>query len=311
MARSRGRLSAHRYFLSGQAYILPCGSRRAVNGEDGMFIAVRQCCAQESNARSLEKLKCIFMHKPSFGMEYIGEGRARYALATLHGERGWRKLGRICGKGAARIVSPSPVDERYAGRFEPSVFLRSMLFNTALRLTDSLEKRPDIALVDVRGVCAGFAGELALSCRRLRVLTCRPERYGALCRRLLGEYGALITVSEAAGAVGEEVCLMGDGELPSEGITLRTVGRPKRLNELLLREPETPEWAKPLIPPDFSPRELLGAMYELGREERCGELCAATAEDFAGNILPFDEAVRAAFARIGRMKTGINGIFYK
>ena len=260
-----------------------------------MFVAVRE------DKREYAALKCMFMRRSEIcRVEYLGEGRTRFALVTLCGARGWRELARICGKGAARIVSASPVDDRYAGRFEPSVFLRAMLFNTAIRLTtamDSPEKRLDIAVVDVFGVCAGFVGALALRCRRLRVLTCRADRYRVLCQRLLCRYGAVLTVSDACGAVTEKLCLMGSGELPAEGAVLRISGKPASPSDFLLAEPEVPDWASALIPPELPARDMLGAMFELNREERCGELCAAKAVDSAGNLLDWS-AAQAALLRL-------------
>lgn len=260
-----------------------------------MFVAVRE------DKRDRAALKCMFMRRSEVcRVEYIGEDRTRFALITLCGTRGWRELGRICGKGAARIVSASPVDDRYAGRFEPSAFLRAMLFNTAIRLTeamDSPEKRLDIAVVDVFGVCAGFVGALALRCRRLRVLTCRDDRYRVLRHRLLCSYGAVLTVSDASAAVTEKLCLMGSGELPADGAVLRVSGKPASPSDFLLAEPEVPDWAAELIPPGLSPRDVLGAMYEINREERCGELCAAKAEDSAGTLLDWS-AAQAAILRL-------------
>ncbi len=258
-----------------------------------MFVAVRQDVAGREIRRAHSGLKRIFMRRDLYTLEYRGDGKARFALVTLRDERGWRELRRICGLGAARIVSASPIDGRYAARFEPAVFLRVLLFNTALRLLESLEcpeRWLDIDIVDIHGVCAGFIEPVVRRCRRVRVVTCRAERYRALTRRLLCEYGAALTVSPPDAKPGGALCLLGDGEAAADGTVLRCHGEPKTPSELLILEPETPEWAREIIPPEFSPRELLGAMYEINREERCGELCAALLLDCRGNVLSRSEA---------------------
>ncbi|MBQ3049710.1 MAG: hypothetical protein IJC94_07120 [Oscillospiraceae bacterium] len=206
-----------------------------------------------------------------------------------------KKLMRIYGTSRVKIVSETDIGRIKA--FTSSLFMRVLLFNSALKLLECWQTPSSAVVVDVHGLCAGLIDKLAAKTGRLRIITCRPERYTKKQLFLLKEYGVSVAVSAPSASVaGFDLCLLVDDRIgdvliptPSCNVILRVSGKPSGENDFLLTTPEMPAWAAEIMPEGFSAATFLGALYEINREERCEKLCGEIFTDNTAAELKFKD----------------------
>ena len=262
-----------------------------------MFIAVK------FHPQKTNKLRKLFSSAADFEHTLYGYDVLKLASAPQNRKKTLQKnLLRIYGTSRVKIVSETDIGDIKA--FSSSLFMRVLLFNTALKLLETSKIYPSVVLVDIHGVCSSFIDKLAFNCRTLRIITCRPERYIQKQQFLLNEYGISVTLASPCAYWTEaDIYLLVDNRigdfllpLPQEGVILRITGTPAREKDYLITSPEIPVWANDIIPEGFSAATILGAFYEINREERCENLCAATFTDYNRTILKLDKIINVIIA---------------
>lgn len=233
-------------------------------------------------------------------------GGAKYLLVTLSkfpdnaNQRLKKILFRHCGTAHIRMVPEEGIP--LFPPFCSELFMRLLLFNTTLHIMERLGQKQEeipVILIDIRGVAAGFIPKLACCCKQVSVITCRPERYARRQQQLIWEEGIAITVTAPRQhIVNLGLCLVADDGggmfnsiFPETGIILRCCGSSQREKDFTLASIEAPEWAAQQIPPGFSPITFLGAVYEYGREERCGKISVSELKDYNGNSITIEELI--------------------
>lgn len=201
-------------------------------------------------------------------------GNVYYHMTVQGGSVPWDRIAGMVGRAATRLVLPpqlEPPPGRGLGRYNATIFEGRL---TALAAAQALRQSPHpgggttLGMLDEDGLWGWCCRELAPLCGAVRVYTQRPQRYEAISRQMMEDWGASVVLADQPQEL--ERCDFAISPASTGVVRLRlpviTVthsgvqGRPT-INRLRLQLPQD---LLDQIPPDIQPEDFLGAAYELG-----------------------------------------------
>ena len=187
-----------------------------------------------------------------------------------------------CGCYASRIVAPRSLnlpDKGNIKRFLPGYSNGIFIFNTAIEMIEKI--RPEagkisVTVIDRNAVMCGEIIKLIPYSSPLRVITSKPERYAAICRKIYDEYGASVILrSFYEPSLKKDIVICCDGAT-SDAMSDAAVFSFKRGIYGKIRfygsKIQLSESHKEIIPPNIDSTDFAAAVTEL-----CGSTAYKTA----------------------------------
>lgn len=233
----------------------------------------------EEEKKNLSKKIAEYFQKPKITTEKIETANllAFYAV-TAQKHRGkipWEEIEKAAGRFCKRAVLQSKVvipENVGIKKFEPKVFDKILLFNSAVSVLEKLSLDPlkmSVTVFDENGYLTAKIEKLVMLCSQIRVVTSCIQSYEDVARMLFEKYGISLIISQSAGnSILTSTAVISDksADVPLiyHGL-LFTNQRRKMLNATVLcgKEFSLPKEIENLVPNGVDRLTFASALYEL------------------------------------------------